>query len=103
MSLINTGSWYQVLLRRPKNEVIKPFAPIIDFNIESDFLNFRAILSAEYLEPKIKIFLLVQNLVVEQSRVILSAIHMENNFTAIFNVDNIQLMTKIHLSAANID
>lgn len=54
MPALNTGSWYQILLRRRREVQSVPYPPIEWFRVTSDILNIHMTLSAENLREEFK-------------------------------------------------
>lgn len=98
--LINTGSWYQELLKRPFIDRPVPYPPIENFTVTNDTLNFHMGFSVENLDeakrivfsvtnskPFSQLLFSVENLI--ENRLILSVDNLNVSQGIVFSVENI--------------
>ena len=102
MSIINTGSWYQLLLKRRGTPEYIPSAPIAWFNVTSDILNFKTTLSVENIKETFDLDFSVINLDTKPN-VVFSIENIEERVRMILSVQNLDIESRIIFSAENID
>jgi len=82
--LANTGSWYQVLLKRGKVQVPTGFPPIKNFVVTSDFLNVKIRLSAQNIFNEVTMPF--------------SVVNTDKTTQAIFSCENVYKVSAVLLS-----
>ena len=100
--LVNTGSWYQILLRRRAPDAPTEFPPIKDFTVTSEILNLYLGLSVENIQVKSSLVFSVRNLDIIPSMT-LSVENLSRIPKIIFSVTNDKRDISIAFSARNID